>query len=43
MYNTSQEVMGHAQHGTRGTRCKGHAQHVTRGKGQAEHGTRGNG
>ena len=30
MHNTSQEVMGHAQHGTRG---KGQAQHVTRGNG----------
>ena len=33
MHNTSQEVMGQAQHGTRG---KGHAQHGTRGKGHAD-------
>ena len=40
MHKMSQEVRGHAQHGTRG---KGQAQHGTRGKGQAQHGTRGNG
>ena len=33
MHNTAQEVMGQAQHGTRG---KGHAQHGTRGKGHAD-------
>ena len=50
MHNMSQEVMGHAQHGTRGKvrhnmsqEVMGHAQHGTRGKGQAQHGTRGKG
>ena len=39
-YYVARRVWGHAQHGTRGTRGKGH---VTRGKGQAQHGTRGKG